>query len=87
MQGSLCCRVGLGDMTSRSDSSRNTLGPSLTLELDYLLADFNESDRDEEIRQVLLLLLLFIQPTTTITKAELDLGEATVFKCTKTIPF
>ena len=48
---SRCC-AGLGDVTSRSDASRNTLGPSLTLELDHILADFNENDREEEVRQV-----------------------------------
>ncbi|XP_071807191.1 radial spoke head 10 homolog B-like isoform X1 [Asterias amurensis] len=51
---------GFGDVTSRSDSSRNTLGPSLTLELNHLLTEFNENDRDEEIRQVMFVVLRHI---------------------------
>ncbi|XP_038047444.1 radial spoke head 10 homolog B-like [Patiria miniata] len=51
---------GLGDITSRSDASRNTLGPSLTLELDHLLNDFSENDREEEIRQVMFVVLRHI---------------------------
>ncbi|XP_072016085.1 radial spoke head 10 homolog B-like isoform X2 [Amphiura filiformis] len=46
-----------GPGTARSDSSRNTLGPSMTLDLDHLLNDFNENDREEEVKQVLFVIL------------------------------
>ena len=35
-----------------SNESRNTMGPSLTLEIDHLLSEFTETDREEEASQV-----------------------------------
>ena len=43
---------GHGTGTARSDVSRNTLGPSMTLDLDHLLSNFNQNDREDEIKQV-----------------------------------
>ncbi|XP_072170323.1 radial spoke head 10 homolog B-like isoform X2 [Diadema setosum] len=47
----------LGDLTARTDESRNTLGPSLTLDLQHLLQDFSEEEKEEELQQVMFVIL------------------------------
>ncbi|XP_033125967.1 radial spoke head 10 homolog B-like [Anneissia japonica] len=52
--------ANIGDGTSRSFESRNTLGPSLTLDIDHLLNQFDDSDREEELQQVMFVTLRHI---------------------------
>lgn len=44
--------LAAGNLTSRSDDSRNTLGPSLTLDIDHLLKQFTDTEREDELQQV-----------------------------------
>ncbi|XP_071962232.1 radial spoke head 10 homolog B-like [Antedon mediterranea] len=46
--------------TARSFESRNTLGPSLTLDIEHLLNQFDDSDREEELQQVMFVTLRHI---------------------------
>lgn len=46
-----------GNLTSRSDDSRNTLGPSLTLEIDHLLKQCTDSEKEDELQQVMYVVL------------------------------
>ncbi|XP_070555862.1 radial spoke head 10 homolog B-like [Ptychodera flava] len=43
-----------------SNESRNTLGPSLTLDIDHLLNEFSEDEREEELKQVMFVILRHI---------------------------
>lgn len=49
-----------GNLTSRSDDSRNTLGPSLTLDIDHLLKQFTDTEREDELQQVMFVVLRHI---------------------------
>ncbi|XP_077991620.1 radial spoke head 10 homolog B-like [Glandiceps talaboti] len=54
-------RADIGDDVSViSNESRNTLGPSLTLDIDHLLDEFSEEDREEELKQVMFVILRHI---------------------------
>lgn len=46
-----------GNLTSRSNDSRNTLGPSLTLEIDHLLKQCTDSEKEDELQQVMYVVL------------------------------
>ncbi|XP_006814467.1 radial spoke head 10 homolog B-like, partial [Saccoglossus kowalevskii] len=48
------------DRSVLSNESRNTLGPSLTLDIDHLLDDFSDEDREEELKQVMFVILRHI---------------------------
>ncbi|PIK56756.1 putative radial spoke head 10-like B [Apostichopus japonicus] len=46
-----------GNLTSRSDDSHNTLGPSLTLDIDHLLNQCTDSEKEDELQQVMFVVL------------------------------
>nr|XP_054772682.1 LOW QUALITY PROTEIN: radial spoke head 10 homolog B-like [Lytechinus pictus] len=47
----------VGDLTARTDESRNTLGPSLTLDLQHLLNEFSAEEKEDELQQVMFVIL------------------------------
>ncbi|XP_013404281.1 radial spoke head 10 homolog B [Lingula anatina] len=45
------------NVSVHSNESKNTLGPSMALEIDHLLTEFTEFDREEEVNQVMYVIM------------------------------